>query len=144
MFLATMAALTLGAVGGDLDPSALVARLGSPRYADRRGASDDLEKLGRRAVEALRAARSTDDAEVRSRAEMLLDKIETDLLTRPTMVTLDGRGRPLVEVVRDLAGHQDAAPPCRQDQHRGRAAEVIFRDPAGDQRLPQPRRPLQP
>lgn len=103
MFLATMAALTVGAVGGDLDPSALVARLGSPRYADRRGASDDLEKLGRRAVEALRAARSTDDAEVRSRAEMLLDKIETDLLTRPTMVTLDGRGRPLVEVVRDLA-----------------------------------------
>ena len=105
MTLAPLAALLLSAVGAgpDADPSALVARLGSPRYADRRGASDDLEKLGRRAVNALRAARAVDDAEVRSRAEMLLEKIEVDLLTRPTLVTLEGRGRPLGEVVRDLA-----------------------------------------
>jgi len=98
----TMAAL-LGLAGGpDADPSALVERLGSPRFADREHAAAALQALGPDALAALRAGRRARDAEVRARVATLLDLIESSLMVRPTVVTLDFRHRPLVAVAREL------------------------------------------
>src|SRR6516165_9398580 len=58
------------------DPSELVARLGSPRYVEREEAAGALERLGRLAIPALRAAREARDAEIRTRAAALFNKIE--------------------------------------------------------------------
>ena len=82
------------------DPAALVERLGSPRYAEREEAAGALERLGRQAVAALRAARDDRDPEIRTRTAALLNKIEGALLTQPTLVTLDFQDQPLPEVVK--------------------------------------------
>jgi hypothetical protein len=100
-----LALLALLAAGPDPnpDPSALIARLGSGRYAEREAAAEALETLGRDALAPLIAARRDPDAEIQARAEALLGRIESRLLTRPTTVRLDGRERPLAEVVRSIA-----------------------------------------
>jgi len=85
------------------DPAALVDRLGSPRYAEREAAAGALERLGRQAVAALRAARADRDPEIRTRTGALLNKIEGALLTQPTLVTLDFQDQPLPEVVKALS-----------------------------------------
>jgi hypothetical protein len=86
-----------------VDPAALVARLGSSRYAEREDAAGALERLGRPALAALRAARDDRDPEIRSRASALLNRIESGLLTQPTLVTLDFDDQPLPEVVKALS-----------------------------------------
>jgi hypothetical protein len=85
------------------DPSALVGQLGAARYADREAAAGALERLGRSALPALRAAREQRDLEVRSRASGLVQKIESALLTQPTRVRLDFDNTPLPEVARLLS-----------------------------------------
>jgi hypothetical protein len=94
--------ILLGQVPSD-DPSALVARMGSPRYAEREASAGALERLGRRAILALRAARDDRDPEIRARAAALLGKIEGALLTQPTLLTLDAEDRPLSEVLKALS-----------------------------------------
>ena len=89
------------------DPSGLVKRLGAPKYADREAASAEIEKLGPEALPALRAARTARDAEIRSRAMALVERIENDLMVRSTTVTLNFRDQPLSTVVKSLA---DAGP----------------------------------
>jgi hypothetical protein len=85
------------------ETAALIARLGAPRAADRDAASAALEARGRAVLPALRAASSDSrDAEVRSRAARVLAKVEHDLLTRPTMVTLDMRDRTIGEAIKGL------------------------------------------
>jgi hypothetical protein len=84
---------------GDRDPSALVARLGASRYADREKAAESLEHLGRASLPALLAARDTRDLEVRTRALGLIQKIEGALLIEPTRVRLDIDRMPLIDVV---------------------------------------------
>src|SRR5580704_15086177 len=85
------------------EPVTLVERLGSPRYAEREEAAGALERLGRQAVAALRAARDDRDPEIRTRTGALLNKIEGTLLTQPTLVTLDFQDQPLPEVVKALS-----------------------------------------
>jgi hypothetical protein len=102
MSIASLALVLVLAPGAGPDPSTLVARLGASRYAEREAAADALEALGRDALEALRAARADRDAEVQVRAEALLERIENGLLTRPTLVRLDVRDRPLSEVLREV------------------------------------------
>lgn len=87
----------------EADPASLVARLGSSKFAEREAASRSLQELGPRALPALRAARESKDPEVRTRVAVLVDKIESDLIVRPTLVTLDFRDRPIREVVQSLA-----------------------------------------
>jgi hypothetical protein len=87
----------------DRNPSALVARLGATRYADRESAAQALEHLGRSALPALRAARDSHDLEVRTRASALIQKIEGALLTQPTRVRLDFDAMPLADVVHSLS-----------------------------------------
>lgn len=101
----TSASLLLIAVLGqapEVDPRALVPRLGAPRYAEREEAAAALERLGGKALPALRAARDLRDPEVQSRAVALVNKIEGALLTQPTMLSLDFTDKPLLEAVKDL------------------------------------------
>jgi hypothetical protein len=103
MYGANLVLFVLLGQGPADDPAALVGRLGSPRYAEREAAADALERLGRQAIPALRAARDARDPEVRTRAAALSNKIEGALLTQPTMVRLDFDDQPLPAVVKRLA-----------------------------------------
>src|SRR2546430_1533947 len=67
-------------------PTAMVARLGSGRFAERQAAATAIERLGARALPALRSARDVKDPEVRTRAAALIAKIEGALLTQPSLV----------------------------------------------------------
>ncbi len=88
---------------GSADPGAMVARLGANRYSEREAASLALERLGRPALPALRAARDSRDPEIRTRAAGLLHKIEGVLLTQPTHIRLDFDRAPLAQVTRSLS-----------------------------------------
>ncbi len=85
------------------DAAALVRGLGAPRFAERQSAAVELERIGSPALPALRAARQSRDMEVKTRAQALLLKIETALLTQPTSVRFDFDGAPLSEVVQSLS-----------------------------------------
>jgi hypothetical protein len=113
------------------NPTDLVARLGSARYAEREAAAEALERLGRQALPALRAAHDARDAEVRSRASALITRVENALLTRPTLVALDFDDRPLKEVVREVgerSGIELALTPEGNAVFEGR--RVTLREPA--------------
>ena len=84
------------------DPLELIQRLGSPRYVERQAASSALERLGSRSLPALRAALEQRDPEIRTRAGTLLARIEGNLLTQPSQVTLNFQDAPLSEVVRSF------------------------------------------
>jgi hypothetical protein len=105
MLLANLVFLgLLGQVpGGQADPSALTAQLGSRRYAERESASEALERLGRPALPALRAVRDSRDLEIRNRAHNLIQKIEGMLLTQSSSVTLNFVDTPLVDVMQSLS-----------------------------------------
>ncbi len=114
----TMLALAMLILTSADDPetSTLIRRLGSARAAEREEASAAIETKGRAMLPALRAAkRDSHDAEVRDRATKLMARIEHDVLTRPTMITLDVRDRTLGEVIKaigeknqfDLSGELD-------------------------------------
>jgi hypothetical protein len=103
MMLAPLFALLMIGVGLDSDPAGLVSRLGSARYAEREDATKSLERLGRDALPALRAARDSKDPEVRTRAATLVEKIESDLMIRPAMVRLDFQNKPVIDVVKQIA-----------------------------------------
>jgi hypothetical protein len=103
MFLVHLTLWTLLGSATESDASALVSRLGAGRYAQRRAAAEALERLGRPALPALRKARAARDPEVRARAAELVERIESGLMVRPTLVRLDYRERPLPEVVADLS-----------------------------------------
>jgi hypothetical protein len=97
-----LALILAAALGSPNDAASLVAGLGSPRYADREAAARALQALGRDALPALRAARDTRDAEVRVRAAALAERIEAELMVRPTLVRLDFQDRPLIEIADEL------------------------------------------
>ena len=112
----------------DLDD--LVSRLGAGRYAEREAASRTLEDLGRPALPALRAARSSHDPEVRNRASGLVQRIEGTLLTQATRVRLDFERAPLPDVVRSLgqqAGFQVALYP--ENLPKWKYLKVTLRQP---------------
>ena len=85
-----------------IEDSALVARLGSPRYAERESAEAALTGRGRAALPALRAAASHRDLEVRTRVAAILQHLENSLVLQATPILLDFRGRPLTDVLRQI------------------------------------------
>jgi hypothetical protein len=93
------------------DPAALVARLGADSFDERVAAYKALEKLGGDALPALQAARDATDPRVRTRVRSLLASVKAadtaGRLTRPTLVRLDFRDRPLGEVVEALNARHD-------------------------------------
>ena len=107
MTAASLAIFVLLGQAPAADPTALVAQLGSRRYADREAAAVALERLGRQALPILRTARTVRDLEIRTRASGLVNRIEGALLTQPTLIALDFQDRPLLEVLKavgDQAG----------------------------------------
>ena len=105
MIGASLAMLLLLGQAPSSSPTALVEQLGSPRFAERERATEELAQLGAEALPALRAAREAKDPEVRARAAVLVEKTEALLLTQPTLVTLDIKDRPLTEAV-EVIGEQ--------------------------------------
>jgi hypothetical protein len=84
------------------DAASLVARLGAGTVAEREESAKQLEAMGREVLPALVAALRSPDAEVRSRVLPVWERIQKGLLVRPSMVRLEGQGRPLHEVVRSI------------------------------------------
>ena len=114
---------------GPNNAAGLVARLGGDDHA---AAEKTLERLGARALPALRpAAESVDgDSTLRKRAAALVDRIERELLTSPTLVTLDYRDQPLDEVLASLAkrsGMRLIVNPGNEE--RRRAVRVTLEEP---------------
>jgi hypothetical protein len=109
MLIAKLTALVLiGQVasgGTNADPTSLVLQLGAPRYAEREAAGSALARIGGTALPALRAARSSTDPEVRTRALGLIQKIEGALLTQPTRLRLDFEDAPLLDVAKSFSQH---------------------------------------
>ena len=103
MSLASLTMIGLLIVAGEPDASTLVDRLGSARFADREEAARLLIEQGQLAIPALRKAQDSKDLEIRARAATLLEKIESEILVRPTMVRLDFEDAPIAEVVRAIA-----------------------------------------
>jgi hypothetical protein len=106
MMMLMLANLVIAALPGstpDPEPAVLVGQLGAPRFAIREAAARALEEQGTLALAALRAARDDKDAEVRSRATALVEKIESGMMVKPTMVRLDFDNAPLGEVVKSLS-----------------------------------------
>lgn len=88
-------------------PESLVAKLGSPRFAEREAAGDELLKLGAAALPAVKAAaESSPDAEVRERAQALLEPLarfsETAKLLGVKKVKLEYNAVPLASAVADF------------------------------------------
>jgi hypothetical protein len=123
-------ALTVGQVPA-VDASELVKRLGSDRFGEREAAAAALETLGADALPAIRAATDSNDLELRTRAESLRAKIESNELTRSSLIRLDVTDRPLDAIVADsesrwpsrLAWHPDTPEPARR-------RTVTVREPA--------------
>jgi hypothetical protein len=84
----------------------LVEQLGSGDFGEREKASKELDDIGAPALEALHRAASSEDAEVRRRAEELVRKIEkrtaSARILAPTRVHLVYRDTPLPEAVADF------------------------------------------
>jgi hypothetical protein len=91
----------------DKKVAALIEKLGSGDFEDRENATEELDKLGLAALEALKKASQSADAEVRRRAEELVVKIEkreaSTLILKPTRVTLSLKDVPVQQAVDALA-----------------------------------------
>jgi hypothetical protein len=101
--------LTMGALLAAADepkPTEWVRQLASGRFAERVEATKALERLGSAALPALRAAKDSENPRVRVRVAALLETLDrgadVDRLTRPTLIKLDFRDRPLSEIVDEL------------------------------------------
>jgi hypothetical protein len=85
----------------------LIAQLGSTQAAERDAATQELAALGPAAVESLRGAADSKDAEVRRRAQKLLRGIEqrvaSERFLKPRPVRLVYRDMPVTAAVADLA-----------------------------------------
>jgi hypothetical protein len=109
------------------DPTAIVAKLGSADPAERAAATESLKSLGRVALPALQSAMKEGDAGIRERATALWETIQRDLMTRPSMVRLDGQNRPLSAVLEDLEAQTGLS--LRRDPS-GPDRPVAIREPA--------------
>jgi hypothetical protein len=92
--------------GDDQHIAELVKKLGSMNYAEREKAKKDLDMLGMAALEQLRQAAKTDDLEIRTRCEKLIDKLETkiaaDKLLAPKKVHLKVKDVTVVQAIEQL------------------------------------------
>ncbi len=84
----------------------LIKQLGSDEFEAREKATKELEQVGTPAVEALREAAKTGDAEVKTRAAGILEKVEkkaaTEKLLAPTKVKLSFKDTPLKDALTEF------------------------------------------
>ncbi len=114
------------APGAEPDPAVLVAKLGSAEPAERDAAAESLRALGRQALPALQGAMKAGDGKVRVRASAVWETIQRDLMTRPSLVRLDGQGLPLADVLKDLEAQTGLTLQLNQDS---RERPVALREP---------------
>jgi hypothetical protein len=85
----------------------LVKKLGSDSFEEREGATKELDAIGAPALEALKKATKSDDAEIQKRADELVKiiekRVETARLLAPTMIQLKYKDTSVKEAVADLA-----------------------------------------
>jgi hypothetical protein len=120
--------LGLAAVPADApDIDRLIVQLGSTKFSEREAAARALDAIGAPALDALKEAAKSDDAEMRHRAEELLGKIErrleTDRILAPTKVHLVCKDLRIDDVLKELQkqtgeevvlrGGDGRAPPTR-------------------------------
>src|SRR5262245_63008818 len=84
----------------------LITQLGSTTFAEREQATKDLEAIGEPALDALRQATKSDDAETRRRAGDLVKKLEavaeTGKVLKPTMVHWTFKDTPVKDAVAEI------------------------------------------
>jgi hypothetical protein len=84
----------------------LIKQLGNDDFEVREKATKELEAIGTPALEALREATKTGDAEVKTRAAALLEKVEkkaaTEKALAPTKVKLSFKDTPLADAVAEF------------------------------------------
>src|SRR5262249_42580954 len=84
----------------------LIQQLGSADFAEREKATKELDALGPRALDALRKAARSDDAEISRRAEELVKKweriAETDKILAPTKIRLVFKDTPVKDAVAEV------------------------------------------
>jgi hypothetical protein len=99
--------LPVAATPTDRQIERCIEQLGSVKFAERRAASEALKSIGAPALEALRQATHSEDAEVRSRAEDLVraieKRIEVDRILQPTRIDLNYHNTPVLDAVKHLA-----------------------------------------
>ena len=105
MILSVLLSIAAALVGDD--PRDAVAKLVSPRSAERAVAQRTLETLGDAAYPALGEAAESSDLELRHKAAQMLDAIDGRRLARPTLVPLNVTNRPLAEAVQAVAKSAD-------------------------------------
>jgi hypothetical protein len=117
--------MAIAAANEPKDIERLIRQLGSDQFAEREAATQALDKVGAPALPALRSAIAGGDAEVRRRAERLMQNIEqrleTEELLQPTKIRLDYKDVPLSEVVADLS--KRAGLPCELTTDGNRLGE---------------------
>jgi hypothetical protein len=139
MFAPFLLTLVLGSAPADdpADAVTLIGRLGAESLDDRVAAYKALESKSAAVLPALRAAAGTSDMRVRSRVLALIEsigrQIEADRFTRPTMIQLDFRTRPLGEVIDVLNHRYDLALRLLLDPEPPRG--VMNNDARGPERL---------
>lgn len=107
-FIALGGSFSLAAdVPKSLDPTVVVSQLGASSFADRELAAKTLLNLGESALAPLElAAKNSTDAEIRSRANRLVNEIkvrvESSKLIAPKMITLDYKDTPLATVINEI------------------------------------------
>jgi hypothetical protein len=86
--------------------SKLIEKMGSSEFEDREDAQKQLDAIGEPALEALKKAMSSEDTEVRRRAEELIKKIETRTAStkvlQPSKVHLVYKETPVNEALADI------------------------------------------
>jgi len=85
----------------------LISRLGSARFAEREDSTRALDEIGADALDALHKATRSDDAEIRRRAAVLVQRIEkrldTERILAPQHVQLNFKDIPVTRAVSELA-----------------------------------------
>jgi hypothetical protein len=109
-FLLTIV-LTAASADDPRDAATLIGRLDAPSFDDRVAAYKALETLGGEALPSLLAATNSSGPHVRTRVRALIASIgrqvDSDRLTRPTLIPVDFHKRPLGEVVDTLNERHD-------------------------------------
>src|SRR5208282_4037216 len=130
MWFLPILVMALGQAPHTTPASDLVNRLASARFAERDAASAELEVMGTDALPALRAVSKSKDPDLRTRVESLLEKIQSNGMTRASTVRLDFKDRIIDAILQEsesrwlnrLAWHPDTPQSLRGQR-------VSFDDP---------------
>jgi hypothetical protein len=104
----------------------LIRQLGNAEFEKRQAASEELEKIGKPALEALRKAlKDTKDAEVQARAKTLVDAMLIKELNANDYATREAAGKKLIEIGKPVLRAVREAAQSEDLEVRRRAESII-------------------